>query len=48
MDQPEKLMRALEIVDEAYAEERERERRLEEARRAARASGGHHFVSRKR
>lgn len=48
MDQPEKLMQALEVVDEAFAEERDTDRAIAEARQAALSGGGHHMVTRRR
>jgi hypothetical protein len=41
-------MQALEVVDEAFAEERQRDRDIDEARRAALSGGGHHMVSGRR
>ena len=46
--QPEKLMQALEVVDEAFAEEESAKNELKAAQAAARSGGGHHFVRRRR
>ena len=48
LDQPEKLMQALEVVDEAFADERQRDRDIDEARQKALSGGGHHMVSGRR
>jgi len=46
-EQPEKLLRLLELIDEAFAEEHELRKGMDDAAAAAR-KGGHHFVRRRR
>lgn len=41
-------MSVLEVIDEAFKEEDEAKRNLDEARKAARTRGGHHIVRRRR